>query len=84
MPEEKKKKGIKDILAIVKIGTGIGKVFVPGAVGSVLDAVNKSIANDEDPANEEALKTLGSVNDEQTQAILALHERVKALEAKVK
>jgi len=32
----------------------------------------------------DALKNLAADNDEQTQAILALHERVKVLEAKMK
>lgn len=70
------------ILKAVKIGSGVAKVFVPGAAGSVLDAVNKGLDNASDPATAELLKTIAKDNDEQTQAILALHERVKKLEGK--
>jgi hypothetical protein len=73
---------LTDILKVVKVGLPVAKVFVPGGVGQVLDVVNKSIADDSDPANEEALRTLAKVNDEQTEAILALHARVKKLEGK--
>lgn len=73
---------ITDILKIVKVGTAVGKVFVPPAVGKVLDIVTNSIQNDEDPANEEALIALAKINDEQTEAILALHARVAKLEGK--
>lgn len=66
---------IKDILKAVRIGTSVGKVILPGGVGKVLDVVNESIDNKKDPSNEEALRVLAEVNDEQTQAILALHER---------
>jgi hypothetical protein len=72
----------KEILAI---GSAVAKPFVPGQVGSVLDAVNghlnKGGINGPLP---DALKNLAADNDEQTQAILALHERVKVLEAKMK
>lgn len=67
---------------IFKIGSGVAKVFVPGGVGKVLDVVNAGLNDDNDPANTESLKALAADNDEQTQAILALHERVKALEAR--
>lgn len=73
--------GIK-IKDIIKMGTGIGKVFLPGAAGSVLDAVNKSISDTSDPANVNALRELARVNDEQSAAILVLHERITKLEAK--
>ena len=73
---------LKDIFKAVKIGTGVGKVFLPGGVGKVLDVVNSSISNEKDPNNEVALKTLAEINDQQTEAILALHERVKKLEGK--
>lgn len=71
---------LKDIFKAIKIGTSVGSMVAPGGVGKILDVVNKSIADKEDPNNETALKTLAEVNDEQTQAILALHERVKKLE----
>jgi len=78
----------KDILGIA---TAVAKPFVPGAAGSVLEAVNghlnKGGLSGELP---EAIKRLGEDNDEQTQAILALHERnedqerrLKAIEAKL-
>ena len=80
---------LKDILKGVKIGTEVGKVFVPGGAGKILDVVNKSIDDNDDPANADALKALAAVNKEQseqiaelTQAVLALHERVKKLEGK--
>jgi hypothetical protein len=69
----------KEILAI---GSAVAKPFVPGGVGSVLDAVNKGINDKKDPLNVEVLRKLAADNDEQTAAILALHERVKKLEAK--
>ena len=80
---------LKDILKGVKVGTEIGKIFVPGGVGKILDVVNKSISDKDDPANETALKALAAENAKQaeqiaelTQAVLALHERVKKLENK--
>lgn len=80
---------LKDILKGVKVGTEIGKIFAPGGVGKILDVVNRSIADNDDPANESALKALAAENAKQaeqiaelTQAVLALHERVKKLENK--
>lgn len=67
---------------LLKIGTGVGKVFLPGAAGSVLDAVNKNISDTSDPANEAALRKLAETNDEQTAAILALHARLEKLESR--
>jgi hypothetical protein len=67
---------------IITFGSAVAKPFVPGTVGSILDAVNKGIADKSDPQNEAVLKTLGEVNDQQTEAILRMHERLKALEAK--
>ena len=46
---------IKDLLKAVKIGTSVGSVVAPGGVGKILDAVNKSIDDKDDP-NNEALK----------------------------
>ena len=56
--------------------------FVPGSVGSILDKVSGGL-NGSSPASADAIKQIAADNDEQTQAILALHERVKALEAKL-
>lgn len=69
----------KEILAI---GSAVAKPFVPGGVNSVLDAVNKGIADKSDPKNESVLKTLAEVNDQQSEAILRLHERLKKLEGR--
>lgn len=73
---------LKEIFKAVKIGTSIGSMVLPGGVGKILDVVNKSIEDKNDPNNEEALKALAEVNDEQSQAILALHERLEKLEGK--
>lgn len=74
---------IKDIFKAVKIGTSIGSVVLPGGVGKVLDVVTKSIdEKDTSTSLADALKEMAAINDQQTEAILALHERVKKLEAK--
>jgi hypothetical protein len=73
---------LADILKGVKIGTGIGKVFLPGVAGTVLDQINKGIADPSDPINEGSLKHLASV-DEQIIAILTQFEaRLQKLEQK--
>lgn len=79
---------LEDILKGVKVGTEIGKIFVPGGVGKILDVVNRSIKDAADPDNHVALKALAKVNAEQTgqiaeltQAVLALHERLKKVES---
>lgn len=65
----------KEIFAIGSAAAA--KPFVPGAAGSVLDAVTKGIADKGDPKNEQVLKDMAAHNDEQDRAILALHERLK-------
>jgi hypothetical protein len=75
---------LKDIFKVVKIGAGIAQPFVPGAVGTALDVVTKNLPDSKDPQNTQSLLTLAEQNDEQTAAILALHERVKILEEKIK
>lgn len=70
---------------IFKVGSAIAKPFVPGAAGSILDAVTKgleSTGNTASSTSADAIKQLAADNDEQTQAILALHERIKILESK--
>lgn len=70
---------------IIAAAAPIAKPFVPGAAGSVLDIVTKTIAEHQSPpsgASAEAFAKLSAIVDEQTAAILALHERVKVLEAK--
>lgn len=70
---------------ILNIGAAVAKPFVPGSAGTALSAVTEAINSHADKpsdATAAALKKLAEDNDEQTAAILALHERVKALEAK--
>jgi hypothetical protein len=69
---------------LFKIGSAIAKPFIPPAGGSVLDAVNDHLnpAIGKGTDVEKALQTLAEDNDEQSQAILALHERVKRLEGR--
>ncbi len=78
----------KDILAI---GSAVAKPFIPGGVGKVLDVVNSSLSKGgvSGPLPE-SIKQLAADNDEQTQAILALHQRnedqeqrLRAIEAKL-
>ncbi len=72
-----------DILKGVKIGAAVAKPFVPGGVGSILDTVTNTLGSH--PGGEEcsctncqaALKKLAADNDEQTQAIFALHQRLQ-------
>jgi hypothetical protein len=71
---------LKDILKAVKVGSGIGKVFLPGGVGKVLDIVNANIADDSDPQNEGALKHLADVDDQIIEAMQDHERRLKALE----
>ena len=71
-----------DIFKWVKVGTSIGKEVAPGALGRVFESVSTSIADPDDPGNTAALEALAKENQEQTAAILALHERVKALEGR--
>lgn len=68
---------------IFAIASTVAKPFVPGGAGSGLDAVNNGLnKGGASNASSEAIRQLAKDNDEQTQAILALHERVKALESK--
>ena len=71
-----------DLGKLIKIGAGIGKIFAPGAVGSVLDVVTENIDDDDDPKNETSLKEMAETIDHQSRAILALHERLKKVEAR--
>jgi hypothetical protein len=71
----------KEILAI---GSAVAKPFVPGQVGSVLDAVNGHLHKGGIAGPlPDALKKIAADNDEQTEAILALHARLKAVETKL-
>lgn len=81
---------LKDIIKTAKIGTEVGKLFVPGAAGKVLDIVSKGLdASDDSESMESALKALAGRVDELTanveelgQALIAVHKRVEKLEGK--
>jgi hypothetical protein len=68
----------KEIFAVAE---PIAKVFVPGAAGSILDQVAGGL-NGSSPASADAIKQLAADNDSQTAAIMAIHERLKVVEAK--
>ena len=71
---------IKDILKGVKIGSGIAKVFVPGGAGQIIDIVNKSIDNDDDPQNTEALKEMAESIKQLTEVAEIQEARIRELE----
>lgn len=72
----------KDILAI---SSTFAKPFVPGSVGKVLDVVNGQLEKGgSSPASAEAIKQLGADNDDQTEAIIALHQRNEDQERRLK
>lgn len=69
----------KEILAIA---TPIAKPFIPGGAGTVLDQVNQVLKpGNASPDATKAIQALASrvdaYNDQQDQAILSLHERLK-------
>lgn len=69
--------------SIFDAAAAIAKPFVPGAAGTALDAVTTALnGHPQEPSkpSADAIKQLAADNDEQTAAILALHERVKRLE----
>jgi hypothetical protein len=68
--------------SILEAASAVSKPFVPGSVGSILDAVNKGLADKKDQGNEAAIKALAEDNEAQTAAILALHARLQKLESK--
>lgn len=68
---------IDKIKTILNIGTAVAKPFVPGAAGSILDAVTKSINDANDPQNVEGLKALAHRVDELEAAVLAIAEKIK-------
>jgi hypothetical protein len=73
---------IKDIVKGVRIGSEIGKMFLPGAAGSILDKVNKVIGDNGDPKNEAALRHLADVDDQLVQVLKEHEARLRALEEK--
>lgn len=71
------------ITDIIKAGVGIGSLFTGGATKSVLDIVNNTIADENDPNNEAALKHLAD-NDDQIIIVEKNHEqRLRAIEKKL-
>jgi len=72
---------------IFSIASTVAKPFVPGGAGSVLDAVNSGLnkggaSNASATAIKELATRVDEYNGQQDAAIIALHERVKALESK--
>lgn len=67
---------------IFKIGAAVAKPFVPGAAGSILEAVTKSLDDTDDVQNVGALKALAERVDECEHAILVLHKRLEKVEGK--
>jgi hypothetical protein len=67
----------KEILGVASV---IAKPFLPGAAGSILSQVN-GVVNDPHQTSDDAVKVLAAkvdeYNNEQDQAILAIHERLK-------
>jgi len=61
---------------IMKIGAAVGKPFIPGAAGSVLETVVKAIADEDDPQNVEGLKALAHRVDELEHAIVLIAKKL--------
>lgn len=65
---------------ILSVGSVVAKPFLPGAAGSILEQVN-GMVNDPHKSTDDAVKALAEkvdeYNNQQDQAILALHERLK-------
>ena len=66
---------------IFTIGAAVAQPFVPGAAGSILSKVSDGL-NKVSPGQVAA--ATDAHNHEQDEAILALHERLKAVEAKLR
>lgn len=70
---------------ILNIGSAVAKPFVPGAAGSILEKVNEGLQGVSTGAGTDAVKNLAAkvdeYNNQQDEAILALHKRLQALEA---
>ncbi len=67
---------------IFKIGSAIGKQFLPPAGGTILDVVNEQLEKNAPSNAADAVVALAKNDHDQDVAILALHERLKALESK--
>jgi hypothetical protein len=74
---------IKDILAI---GNAVAKPFLPGAAGSVLDAVTQVLGgHHQEPSkpSAEAIQQLAAVNDAQNKAILLMTDHIREQDARI-
>lgn len=70
---------------IVGVATGLAKPFVPGAAGTLLDVVNGTLnGGTSSPTSATALTQIAADNDEQTEAILAMHARQEDFDARLK
>lgn len=58
-----------------KLGSNVAKVFLPGGAGAIIDIVNASIDDKNDPNNEDALKALA-------ETVAELTAKVEKLEGK--
>ena len=72
-------KKFKDIFGVA---SKIAKPFVPGGAGSILEKVNEGLnggnsSNSSVTAIKELATRVDEYNDQQDQAIIALHERLK-------
>ncbi len=75
--------GLDKLKKLLKPGLKIGSLFAPGVVGSVLDIVGKTIDDENDPKNEQALRNLAQVNDAQTEVLTDHDARLAAIERKL-
>lgn len=68
---------------LLKIGTGVGSVVAPGGVSRILDIVNKSIDDENDPGNAKANAALAQEVRDLTEAVIVLHSRLERAEKKL-
>lgn len=67
----------KDIFkVVVPVASAVAKPLIPGIAGTALDAVTEQLSKGgASDASKASIQQLAKDNDEQTHAILALHER---------
>ncbi len=68
------------ILNFARIGASVGGLLAKGKAKSVLDIVNRGIADKGDPANEAPLRALGEVVDALTEVARDHESRIARLE----
>lgn len=68
---------------LLKIGTGVGSIVAPGGASKILDIVNKSIDDKNDPGNSKADAALAQEVKDLTEAVLVLHARLEKAEKKL-